>query len=53
LENGADHETVADPRPATAVGPTGGPGRDDGVMAEVELEAIESPLALVAITLKV
>ena len=53
FENGADHDTVALPLPATALGPTGGPGRDDGVIGDVALEAMESPLAFVAITLKV
>ena len=53
LENGADQVTVACPRPATALGPIGGPGRDDGTIADVALDEIESPLAFVAMTVKV
>ena len=53
FENGADHVTVAWVFPAIALGPIGGPGRDDGMIGAVELDGIESPLTFVATTLNV
>jgi hypothetical protein len=49
----AVHETVAWPLPATALTEVGALGTPAGVTLDVAVEAVESPTAFVAMTVKV
>ena len=53
LDDGADHETDADPSPREAATDTGGPGTVRGNVGMLGTLATESPMALVAVTVNV